>query len=65
LESAQDYSSTADILYKVLKNFLIWIIRTKGEEDTSKKRKAKEEAKEEQIEEPMPRKKSSSTIRQS
>jgi hypothetical protein len=57
LASAQDYSSTSDILYKVLKRFLIWMIRTKGEEDTSKKRKEKEKAKEEKIKEPIPRKK--------
>jgi hypothetical protein len=59
LASAQDFSSTGDVLYRVLKKFLVWTLRTKGEEDTSKKRKAKEEAEEEEIKEPIPRKKRS------
>jgi hypothetical protein len=57
LASAQDFSSTGEILYRVLKKFLVWTVKTKGEEDTSKKRKAKEEAKEEEIEKPISRKK--------
>jgi hypothetical protein len=57
LASAQDFSKTGEILYKVLKDFLKWIVKKKRKEDTSKKRKAKEEAKEKEIEEPIPRKK--------
>jgi hypothetical protein len=53
LESSQDYSSTAKILRKVLKRFLIWMNTVKQPADTSKKRHAKEET----LEEPIPRKK--------